>query len=160
MATTDAATDCRELDGIRERATSDLGPMASFSDKQFVELQRRWTRALSARLDQTLEDADRPIADAVAAAWRELAEEQAPLRRVLDAAEPRCPALRVAMSAEFRLLALAAGVVCVDAPIQRAVRVGQAYRRLIRSGIPFHSPHPVGLVGAGDHVVRALGRSG
>ena len=141
MTTTTTATDYRELNAILDRAAaSDLGPMASFSDEQLVALQRRWTRALSARLDQTLEYADQPIVDAVAATWRELAEEQATLRRVLDVAELRCAALRAAMSTEFRQLALAAGVVGVDDPIQRSVRLGQSYRRLIRSGIPFHSP--------------------
>src|SRR5439155_25647607 len=101
---------------------------------------RRWTRALSARLDLTLEFADQPFTDAIPATWRQLAAEQVTLRWVLDVAEPGRPALKAAMSTEFRQLALAAGVVGVDAPTERAVRLGRAYRRLIRSGISVSAP--------------------
>jgi hypothetical protein len=142
MTTTMAITvaDYLKLISILDRATSQPGSVASISDEQLVALQRRWTRALSARLDRPLDDAAQPIADAVAATGCELAEEQATLRRVLDVAEPGCAALKAAMGTEFRQLALAAGVVGVHDPLHRAVRLGQAYRRLIRSGIPFHSP--------------------
>lgn len=142
MTTTMTVSDYLELNAILERAASQPDSEAAISDEHLVALQRRWTRALSARLDQTLEFAERPFTDAVPATWRELAAEQATLRRVLDVAEPHSAALRAAMSTEFRQLALAGGMVGVDDPDVRAARLGRAYRNLIRSGVSVAAPRP------------------
>jgi hypothetical protein len=104
------------------------------SDDQLVQLQCRWTNALTARLDYAIEFAgSTPMVEAVASAWRELAAEQTILRAVLDAAEERSPALAAAMSTEFRFLALAAGLARVDDPAEEAIRLGRDYRNLIRA---------------------------
>lgn len=50
------------------------------------------------------------------------------LRGVLDGGLQRSEALAGALDTELRVLALAAGLVGIDAPEQRAVRVGREFR--------------------------------
>jgi hypothetical protein len=138
---TTTTTGYRELNAILERAGQDPGSVAAISDDQLRQLQGRWTRMLLSRLDQASECAGpEPEIDTVGAAWRQLASEQLSLRAVLDAAEPRSAALGAAMRAEFRYLALAVGSVSVHDPDEEAVRQGQAYRDLFRSGVDGRRP--------------------
>jgi hypothetical protein len=132
---TTTTTGYRELNAILDKAHRDPDSVSSISDEHLCGLQSRWTRALLSRLDQALESAGpEPLIDTVGAAWRQLAGEQPTLRAVLDAAEPRSPALGAAMRAEFRCLALALGSVGVHDADEAAVRQGRAHRDLIRSG--------------------------
>lgn len=135
MTTTGAQTSYAELNALLERARLQPRTSRSISDDQLLALQTRWTRALSARLDQAIEFAgSRPLVEVVAEAWRRQCVDQATLRGVLDQAESRCPGLAAAMGTEFRYLALAAGLVGLDGATEDAVRVGREYRDRIRSG--------------------------
>jgi hypothetical protein len=137
MTTTGAQSSYAELNAVLERARTQPRTSTSISDEQLVALQARWTRALSARLDQAIEFAGpKPLVQMVAEAWRQQVTDQATLRGVLDEAEPRCPALAAAMGTELRYLALAAGLVGLDDATEDAVRVGRDYRDRIRSGAP------------------------
>lgn len=135
MTTSSAQSSYAELNSILERARRQPGTSAAISDDQLLALQVRWTRALSARLDQAIEFAGlRPLAEVVAEAWLQQGTDQDTLRAVLDQAESRCPALAAAMGTEFRYLALAAGLVGLDDAIEDAIRIGRQYRDRIRSG--------------------------
>lgn len=137
MTITGAQSSYTELNAVLERARRQPRTSTSISDDQLVALQARWTRALSARLDQAIEFAgSRPLVEMVAEAWRRQGIDQAILRGVLDQAESRCPALAAAMGTEFRYLALAAGLIGLDGATEDAVRVGRDYRDRIRSGNP------------------------
>jgi hypothetical protein len=127
-------TGFRELNAILDQAGQDPQWIAAISDDQLCALQRRWTTALLSRLDQAIEFAGpEPLIDTVGSAWRRLADEQATLRAVLDAAEPRSAALGTAMRAEFRYLALALGSVSVHDPDEEAIAQGRAQRDRIRT---------------------------
>lgn len=133
MSRTEAATSYAELNAVLDRAARPSATAAEISDAQLVALQHRWTTALSARLDQAIEGAGaEPLVDAVAAAWRALAEERPTLRVVLDANGPivHGPAGDV----EAQMLALAAGLADLDDAPDAAARLGRSYRELIRSG--------------------------
>jgi hypothetical protein len=133
------AGDTAALNEILDQARRS-GTPTPISDDQLVQLQRRWTNALTARLDYAIEFAgSTPMVEAVASAWRELAAEQTTLRAVLDAAEGRSPALAAAMSTEFRFLALAAGLARVDDRADEAIRLGRHYRNLIRDSVDHSS---------------------
>lgn len=135
MTITGAQSSYTELNAVLERARRQPRTATSISEEQLVALQARWTRALSARLDQAIEFAgSRPLIKVVAEAWRQQGIDQDTLRGVLDQAESRCPALAAAMGTEFRYLALAAGLVGLDGATEDAVRVGRDYRDRIRSG--------------------------
>ena len=132
-ATTRVGAGYRELNEILERAArSGAVPVTA---AQALGLQQRWTAALSARLDAAIEFAgNRPLTDAVAHAWHELAAEQRTLRGLLDAAED-FPLLTEARRAEHRMLALAAGLAALDDPSHVAAGRGLRYRTLIRAGV-------------------------
>jgi hypothetical protein len=134
-------TGYRELNAILDQARQDPDSVDSISDEQLCGLQCRWTTALLSRLDQAIECAGpEPLIDTVGAAWCQLAGEQAILREVLDAAEPRSVALGAAMRAEFRYLAFAVGSVGVHDPDEEAVRQGRAHRDLMRFGVDGSRP--------------------
>jgi len=112
---------------------------APVSGEQLRALRRRWNAALSAQLDQAIEFAGaRPLRDAVAEGWLRLADEQPALRAVLDAHPSGAP---TQADHESRMLALAAGLVDLDASPGRATRLGAAYLAGIREGratVPTH----------------------
>lgn len=130
---TTTAGQAEALNAILDQARRS-GIPTSISDEHLVQLQHRWTNALTARLDHAIERAGSAavLLDAVASAWRELAAEQPTLRLVLDTAEERSPALAEAMSTEFRFLALGGGLAGVDDPADEAIRLGRAFRDLVR----------------------------
>lgn len=131
---TRAGASYRELTELLAEAGRTSG--APVTDAQLLGLQHRWTTALSARLDAAIEFAgDRPLTDAVADAWQELAAGQPCLRRLLDAAGDR-PALIEARRVEHRMLALAAGLADLDDPVDVAAHRGDGYRDLIRAAPP------------------------
>jgi hypothetical protein len=137
MTLTSAQTSYAELNAVLDRARHQPRTFPSITDEQLVALQARWTRALSARLDQAIEFAGpKPLIEMVAEAWRQQSTDQATLRWVLDEAESHCPALATAMGTELRYLALAAGLVGLDDPTEDAIRVGRDYRARIRSEAP------------------------
>lgn len=122
-----------ELNAVLERARR-RGPATPITEKQLLGLQHRWSTALAARLDAAIEFAgSRPLIDAVAEAWRNLATEQSTLRAVLDHGERYSAMLAEALSGEFEMLALAAGLAGPDEPATRVGPLGRAYRDLIRS---------------------------
>lgn len=128
------ASSYAELNAILERARSDGGRTVPITSAQLLGLQRRWSTALSARLDEAIEVA-RPgeEVDVVAAAWHTLAYDLKFVRAVLAAHEADSPALADAQRAEFRMLALAAGLATLDAPAARVVDVGRRFWEWIRT---------------------------
>jgi hypothetical protein len=126
-----------ELNAVLDQARRPSSSPTPITDAQLTGLQRRWTTMLSARLDQALEDAEfGPTGEAVTGAWRRLAAEQPVLRGVLDDGARRSPALVDAMSTEFGILALAAGLVGLDADEEIATRRGREFRDRITGTRP------------------------
>lgn len=118
-----------ELNDVLDQARRPSSSPIPITDAQLLGLQHRWNTMLSARLDQALENAGYgPTGEAVAEAWRELAADQPVLRGVLDDGVRRSAALTDAMNGEFRNLALAAGLVGLDAPEEKAARLGREFR--------------------------------
>jgi hypothetical protein len=152
MTSTSTRIGYRELNAVLDDVRRGRSP-TGVSDDQLLGLQYRWTTTLSARLDQAIEfTGGAPLIDAVALAWHQLAAEQATLRAVLDAAEHRCAALRAATRTECRYLALAAGLVGLDDPVDEVARLGREYRDMIRSGALPSSPR----VSTSSAVTRAV----
>jgi len=130
-----------ELNTILEQARSSPHSLFRLTEQQLVGLQHRWCTALSARLDSVIEFAgSRPLPDAVAVGWRELATERNTLRSLLDAGERTSQKLVDGLRAEARMLAHATGLVGLDDPIEEAVRVGLSYRERIRSCQEWSTP--------------------
>ena len=118
-----------ELNAILDQARRPSRTPTPVSDVQLVGLQYRWTTMLSARLDQAIEDAEYgKLAEATVVAWRRLAAEQPVLRGVLDRGLTRSEVLVDALDGELRILALAAGLVGVEASESRAARAGREFR--------------------------------
>jgi hypothetical protein len=98
---------------------------AIFGDRDglLVALHDLWTRRLEARIDMAIEiGEDLPTRD-VAKAWREVAEELAGVRRVLDRHQDD-PSLRKHELHEHRLVALAAGLASLADPVEHAAAWG------------------------------------
>ncbi|HTK60928.1 MAG TPA: hypothetical protein VL595_01085 [Pseudonocardia sp.] len=118
-----------ELNAVLDQARRPSRTPTPVSDAQLLGLQHRWTTMLSARLDQAIEDAEYGrLAEATTEAWHQLAVEQPVLRGVLDSGLGRSEALTDALDGELRILALAAGLVGIDTPEDRAVVVGREFR--------------------------------
>lgn len=129
-----------ELNAVLDQARRPSRTPTPITDAQLVGLQNRWTTMLSARLDQAIEDAEYgKLAEATAQAWRRLAAEQPVLRGVLDTCLTRSEVLADALATELRNLALAAGLVGIDAPEHLAVRAGREFRDSVTgTGGPLH----------------------
>jgi len=124
-----------ELNAVLDRARRPSAQPVPVTDAQLVGLQYRWTTALSARLDEAIEFAHpEQVAEAVAQAWHALASDLDTLRGVLDQNEASSTALAHAMRAEYRMLAVASGLIDLAAPTEESVRVGRGFRKAIRAG--------------------------
>jgi hypothetical protein len=133
-----------ELNAVLDQARRPSSSPTQITDAQLLGLQHRWTTMLSARLDQALEDAGYgPTGEAVVDASRKLAADQPVLRGVLDEGRRRSAALADAMSGEFRILALAAGLVGLDTPEDRAARLGREFRDQFTGTAPARTMHHV-----------------
>lgn len=105
-------------------------------DGRWLALQDRWLSLLTGHLGATLRatdgqpDGDR--LDAVMAAWRDLAERQPTLRRLLDSSTVDTPAVRAAAHREARLLAMSAGLAAVGERPEQVAEVGSVFRCLLR----------------------------
>jgi len=103
-----------------------------------LAIQHRWTQLLTGKLAVALDEAEHdPRVDgvqAVADSWRELAEQEPVLRRVLDVHGPDAEdALGEANDREHRMLALASGLAEPLEECGEVNRIGAAYASLIRS---------------------------
>jgi hypothetical protein len=129
MTTTQTATSYAALNAVLDQARRSPAHLVPVTDDQLLALQRRWTTALAARLDYAIEfAAPGDDAEIALSAWRTLARDLGVLRAVLDAYEPRSPALVDALRTEYRVLALGAGLAGPDAPTEVAVKAGRALR--------------------------------
>jgi hypothetical protein len=127
------STSYAELNAILDQARRAPANSVPVTDAQLLALQRRWTTALAARLDQAIESA--AAGDDVALVtrtWHTLAAHFDTLRAVLDAYEPHSAALADALRTEYRILALGAGLASPAMPTEQAVRAGRALRERIR----------------------------
>jgi hypothetical protein len=133
MTPTHTGTSYAQLNAVLDQARQSAGNEIPVTDAQLLALQRRWTTALAARLDEAIETT-RPGDEAtvVARAWRALACDLGALRAVLDAYEPHSPALADALRLEYRVLAMGAGLAGPDTPREHAVRAGRELRERIR----------------------------
>jgi hypothetical protein len=107
-------------------------------EELLLAMQHRWTQLLTGKVAVTLDEAEHdPHVDgveAVAHGWRELAEQEPVLRRVLDVHGAHAgDALREAIDREQRMLALASGLAEPFEEIDEVTRTGAAYAALIRS---------------------------
>ncbi|HEX3787422.1 MAG TPA: hypothetical protein VHW44_06140 [Pseudonocardiaceae bacterium] len=128
--------------GTPTGATTDMTCFTSREDLALA-LQYRWSLVLQGQLAVALTNAERtPHADsvdAVTSAWRTAAAAQPQLRALLDnyAAEAGTgPVFRARQHAEWRLLALAAGLAEVGEPAEETARIGAAFQRLINTAPP------------------------
>ncbi|MCP2262376.1 hypothetical protein LX15_006112 [Streptoalloteichus tenebrarius] len=115
-------------------------------------LHCRWLVLLAPKVELALDEAarrpDRDRVAAVADAWRHLASRERALRQALDAHETaEGEALRTAMAAEHRLLALATGLAEPDEPVEQITRIGADFLSLLRS-TPAAPPRRRATVGA------------
>jgi len=135
-------TSYRELTALLEQVNIDPRAIARVTDAQLVRLQQRWTTALFAHLDETLERGGaESLGAAVAGVWREMAAQRPALRAVLDAGEARSAALADAARTELRMLAVTAGLAGLDDPERVAVTLGRRLRERIRAGTAAQPAH-------------------
>lgn len=106
---------------------------ATFDDPDdlLVALNDVWTRRLAARVDLALEIDEHASGESVALAWREVADELAGVRRVLDR-QAEHPALRASRRHEHRMLAVSAGVATTGDPTSRSAVAGERLVARIR----------------------------
>lgn len=111
-----------------ELRTSDAFPDAS---ELLLALHHRWTQRLAARVELAeLEHGD-PV-DSVGAAWHRTAQDNAPLRALLDA-HADDPALHPLIEAEHRMLARVSGLAeAGDSGVEEA-SIGAAFVALQRT---------------------------
>jgi hypothetical protein len=100
-------------------------------DDLLVALHDVWTRRLAGRVDLALEIDEHASAESVALAWREVADELAGVRRLLDRQADN-PALRHSQRQEYRMLAVAAGAATIGDPLSRSAAEGQRLVSRIR----------------------------
>jgi len=100
-------------------------------DDLLVGLHDVWTRRLAGRVDLAMEIDEHESAESVALAWREVADELAGVRRVLDRQADN-PALRRSLRQEHRTLAIAAGLATINDPASRSAAAGERLVARIR----------------------------
>ena len=111
---------------------------AVFADRSdlLLALHSLWSRRLLARVEVALELAEDIPLESVAAAWRELAGEMPAVLSVLEANVAQ-DALAHAERHQNRHLAVAAGLVALDTPLELAALAGaQLVRRLHGTHLP------------------------
>jgi hypothetical protein len=127
---------------IREAERDPSGPLPAselFDSpvELLLALQYKWTLKLTGRLGMALAEAERDPqvdqVDAVSEAWRETVADNATLHAVLNAHATGHPAMRPALEAEQRTLALAAGLAEPHESATEITRVGAAFMALLRS---------------------------
>jgi len=106
-------------------------------DEVLLALHHRWSLRLAGRVELAVTDVERdpgtdPV-DAVGEAWRDAAEDNADLRRLLDEHAEHA-ALREATKAEQALLARAAGLTDPADDADEQAAVGAAFLALLRTG--------------------------
>ena len=100
-------------------------------DDLLVALHDVWTRRLAGRVDLALEIDEQESGESVALAWREVADELAGVRRVLDRQADN-PVLRHSRRQEHRLLGVAAGVATISDPLGHSAAAGERLVARIR----------------------------
>jgi hypothetical protein len=115
----------------------ELAAVFDDADDLLVALHDVWNRRLAGRVDLALEIDEHESEESVALAWREVADELAGVRRVLDGQTDN-PALRHSVRQEHRLLAVAAGLATIGDPLSRSAEAGARlvvrFRSADRSG--------------------------
>lgn len=113
---------------------------AEFADPEelLLAMQHKWTQLLTGKVGVALDEAEHdPHVDGVEAvvnSWRELAEQEPVLRRVLDRHGATAgDAMREAVEREQRLLALASGLAEPFEETAEVTRTGAAFAALLRS---------------------------
>lgn len=104
-----------------------------FPDEEslLLALHHRWSQRLAARVELAHLESDDPV-DAVGAAWRRTAEDNAELRALLDE-HAEHPALRPLVAAEHRMLARAAGLAEAGDSEAEVTAIGAAFVALQKS---------------------------
>jgi hypothetical protein len=91
------------------------GPLGAFGnrDELLLALHGVWSRRLNGRIDVALETDDHDLAESIARAWLDTADDLPGVRRVLDE-HADAPALRLVQRHEHRAIAVAAGLATFD----------------------------------------------
>jgi hypothetical protein len=100
-------------------------------DELLLALQGVWSRRLNGRIDLALETDDHDLAESVARAWNQTADDLPGVRRVLDEHADR-PALRHVMRHEQRAVAVAAGLATFDDRLTTSSAAGAHFIAALR----------------------------
>jgi hypothetical protein len=111
-----------------ELRTSDMFPDEG---SLLLALHHRWAQRLAARVELAHLEAD-DLVDAVGAAWRRTAEDNAELRALLDEHADH-PTLQPLVAAEHRMLARAAGLTEAGDSEPEVTAIGAAFVALQKS---------------------------